>query len=120
MSVNFTCGRLVASAIATVRHGATFEHCGLSLPVGSTYATLLSFPHDPSGRHALDAQSVCLEHPTHMWSELHTGVGPAHALASASVHWTQLIEPVSQTGVGAAHCSLELHVFGASPSRQSS
>src|SRR5215831_10742808 len=55
---SLTNGRAVASAIATCGHGMACEHDVLFAPAGSTYATLPSSPHEPSGRHAFDVQST--------------------------------------------------------------
>src|SRR5262245_27717116 len=52
-------GFFVSSAAAIVWHFVVSPQSPLSAPdTGSTYATLLSSPHTPFGKHTFDAQSV--------------------------------------------------------------
>jgi hypothetical protein len=113
---NFTNGRPVASALATLVQGIVNEHITLSEPPGSTYATSASVAHEPSGRHASDAQSVCATQAWHVSSAPQMGVVPEHAVESVAVHSTQVEVAVSQTAVGAVQSLFVVHCTPASTS----
>jgi hypothetical protein len=105
--------------LATFVHGIAFVHVSLSVPIGSTYATWLASPHDPSGRHTSEpGHSACAWHPRHAWSSPHTGVVPAHALVwSGAMHCTHVFVPdTSHTAVGAVHSAFDVQPIGPPPS----
>src|SRR4051812_36645537 len=54
---NFTNGRPVLTASETFLHGADCVQF-VPVPMGSTYATVASEPHEPSGRQAFDVHSA--------------------------------------------------------------
>src|ERR1700755_905562 len=110
---NFTYGRFVFSASATLMHGAAFVH-SVPVPFGSTYATFASSPHAPSGKHALDGQSVCATQPWHVLLAAQTGVCPSQASWLSGVHWTHVPCGNSHTPVGSVQSALALHRVSAS------
>jgi len=68
-------------------------------------------PHEPSGKHAFDAQSECELHGAQA-SCLQTGAVPVHAPGSVAVHATQAFVVVSQTAVPALQSPSEPQPLG--------
>src|SRR5690606_8710587 len=111
--VSFTNGRFVARALLTSVHGISFVQLALSVPAGSTYATIASSPQEPSGKQAREAHSACAAQARHVRSWSHAGVAPLHSLACSGVHCTHVIEPAtSHTAAGALHSALLVHRAG--------
>src|SRR5687768_1532935 len=108
-------GLLLPAAVVSFAHGAASVHGLASSPVGATYATFVSSPHAPSGKHAVDAHSRCATQAVHVFVAVaQTGAVPAHEPRSSAVHATHSLSPVSQTGFAAfVHCALVVQPIGA-------